>query len=632
MNNKLQFHRALLLLVLLSAAFAGLGYRLVDFQVLRHDELAARAQRNTQREYLQVPRRGDILDARGNILATCMSVRTVCADPSLVGTQAVLVAQTLAPVLALDPAALAQRLTPRTLVAKNDQGQLATNELHYVRLARNVPEATWQRVYAAMTNLTIDTQGRKLTRTEFQALDNLRKRTIYAEADQLRVYPQGALASQVVGFPSVQETNVNGHLYSQIIGRDGVEMAFQKRLSGVAGWRVTETDRHQQEQVAWRDEDVFARDGLDVVLTIDSAVQHIVETSLADALQKHTPKSITGIVIRPRTGEILAMVSLPNYDPNRPSTISPESRNRVITDLVEPGSTFKVVVVSSALNNGTIKLTDEFDCEHGHFPFAGKVLHDHEAFGLLSTVGVITKSSNIGAAKIGIKLGADNLYACAWTFGFGQRTGIPLPGEARGLLYPVKYWSKVSIAQIPMGQGVAVTRLQMVNAMAAIANHGWMMRPMIVSRLQEHDGKVVEQYMPQRVRQVISEAASKDMIVALKTVPTKEGTAAEAGLKNYVVAGKTGTAQKPENGGYAAGKYISSFIGFFPADNPEICISVVMDEPKEGYYGGKVCGPVFREIAERCASYLNIPPDPSLITNTPPMMAASIPGKTAPHD
>jgi cell division protein FtsI/penicillin-binding protein 2 len=157
----------------------------------------------------------------------------------------------------------------------------------------------------------------------------------------------------------------------------------------------------------------------------------------------------------------------------------------------------------------------------------------------------------------------------------------------------------------------------MLNAMAAIANHGWLMRPMIVSRLQERDGSVVQRYAPERVRRVIGEKASQDMVEALKTVPTKDGTAPDAAMKNYVVAGKTGTAQKAENGAYAPGKYISSFIGFFPADNPELCISVVMDEPKEGYYGGKVCGPVFRDIAERCASYLNIPPDPKLMTNNP---------------
>jgi cell division protein FtsI/penicillin-binding protein 2 len=396
---------------------------------------------------------------------------------------------------------------------------------------------------------------------------------------------------------------------------------MNKALNGVAGWRMTETDRQQHELVALRDEDVHPRDGLNVVLTIDEAVQHIVETALADAMQKHSPKSITGIVIRPRTGEILAMASLPNYNPNNPNTISTNGRNRVINDIVEPGSTFKIVVVSGALNDGIVKLDDTFFCEKGRFAFAGRVLHDHEAYPNLTVKGIITHSSNIGAAKIGIKLGEQGLYNYAWDYGFGQRTGIPLPGEQGGILNAIKNWSRVSIAQIPMGHGVAVTRLQMAMAMAAIANDGWLMRPMIVSQLQEREGGVVQRYTSQRVRQVVSAETCKQMIEALKTVVSKDGTAPDAAMKNYVVAGKTGTAQKVENGTYASGKFISSFIGFFPADKPEVLVSVVMDEPKEGYYGGKVCGPVFKEIAERCASYLNIPPDPCLATNAPPLVA-----------
>jgi cell division protein FtsI/penicillin-binding protein 2 len=619
MTNKQQIRRALLLLALLAVAFGGLGYRLVDLQVLRHDELSAKAEENTQREFWQAPRRGDILDVNGNILATSVAVRTVCADPSLIGHFQPLVAHALAPLLKLDEAELAQRLTPHLVRAAN--GELTTNGLHYVRLAKNIPDETWSQVVAAMTNLTFGVEEKKLSRSQKEFVRNLREHAIFSEPDQMRVYPNGSLASQVIGFPAVQEAKIGDRLVSKIVGCDGVELAMQKQLSGVAGWKVTETDRAQHELVAYRDEDVRPRDGLNLVLTIDSVVQHIVETALADALQKHTPRSITGIVMRPRTGEVLAMVSLPNYDPNQPNSITPETRNRVITDVVEPGSTFKIVVVSGALNNGVVKLTDQFDCEHGHFAFAGRILHDHEAYGNLSTESIITKSSNIGAAKIGIRLGAQSLYDYAWDYGFGQRAGIPLPGEARGFLYPVSKWSKVSIAQIPMGHGVAVTRLQMLYAMAAIANDGWLMRPMLVSRLQERDGSVVQSYAPERVRQVISDATSKAMIEALKTVVTKDGTAPDAAMKAYVVAGKTGTAQKAENGTYAPGKYVSSFIGFFPADNPELCISVVMDEPKEGYYGGKVCGPVFRDIAERCASYLNIPPDPLLMTNPPSLLA-----------
>ena len=621
MTNKLQIKRALLLLGFLGLAFGGLICRLVYLQAWRHDELSALARENTQREFVQVPRRGDIRDVNGNILATSVSVKTVCADPTLIGNQQAVVAQALAPLLKMNEAALFQKLLPRAVVSKNESGETVTNISRYVRLAKNVPEETWQRVVMTMTNLAFGVDENKLSRTNRAFFRDLRQSAIFAEPDQMRIYPNGALASQVIGFPAAAETNVNGHLVSQIVGCDGVELAMNKALSGAAGWRLTETDRQQHEVVALRDEDVFARDGLNVVLTIDSAVQHIVETALADAMQKHTPRSITGVVMRPSTGEILAMVTLPNYDPNQPATITPETRNRVITDVVEPGSTFKIVVVSGALNNGAVKFNDQFNCEQGHFAFAGHILHDHEPFGTLSTEGIITKSSNIGAAKIGIKLGEQSLYDYAWNYGFGQRTGIPLPGEARGILYPVKKWSKVSIAQIPMGHGVAVTRLQMLMAMAAIANDGWLMRPMIVSRLEDHDGNVVQRYQPQCVRRVINETTDKLMIEALKPVATKDGTAEGAAMKNYVVAGKTGTAQKAENGVYVSGKYLSSFIGFFPADDPQICISVVMDEPKEGYYGGQVCGPVFRDIAERCASYLNIPPDPRLMTNASPMVA-----------
>jgi cell division protein FtsI (penicillin-binding protein 3) len=592
MTNKLQIKRALLLLGLLGAAFAGLGYRLVDLQVLRHDQLARLAEDNTQREYWQAPRRGDILDVNGNVLA---------------------------PLLQMNEGDVAQKLTPH--IYRSEKGEVVTNGLHYVRLARTVSEETWQRIQAAMTNLTFGLDETKLSKTDREFFHNLRQSAVFAEPDQMRIYPNGALASQVLGFSGIDETRVDGRVVTRIVGRDGIEMSLNSELSGVAGWRVTQTDRAQHELVSLRDEDIHARDGLSAVLTIDSVVQHIVETELADAIQKHTPKSITGVVMRPSTGEILAMATLPNYDPNRSETITPETRNRVITDVVEPGSTFKIVVVSGALNNGIVKLDDQFDCEHGHFAYAGRVLHDHEPFGILTTEGIITKSSNIGAAKIGLKLGEQSLYDYAWSYGFGQRTGIPLPGEARGFLYPVKDWSKVSIVQIPMGHGVAVTRLQMMMAMGAIANDGWLMRPMIVSRLQDANGGTVQRYTPQRLREVVSDSTSRLMIEALKTVATKEGTAAGAAMKNYVVAGKTGTAQKVENGAYVSGKYLASFLGFFPADKPQLCIYVVMDEPKEGYYGGQVCGPVFKDIAERCASYLNIPADPALETNPPPMVA-----------
>jgi len=622
MNNRLQLKRALLLLLFLTAAFVGLGYRLVDLQVLRHDELSRLEQDNTQREFWQAPRRGDIFDTHGNLLATSVPVRTICADPSLIGNQQTVVAQALAPLLQMPEAELYQKLFIH--VYRDDKGQMQTNDVHYVRLQRNVPDETWQKIQETMGRLNFGVDEQKLSKADRAFYRDLRQYAIFAEPGEMRVYPNGALAAQVLGFCNVEDMATDGNEFSQIVGRDGVEEALNSKLSGVAGWRVTETDRAQHELVALRDENVQPRDGLNVVLTIDSVVQDILETSLAKALKEHTPRSITGIVIRPSTGEILAMATLPNYDPNQPSTITPDARNRCITDVMEPGSTFKIVVVSGALNEGVVRLDDSFDCEHGHFAYAGRILHDHEPFGILTTEGIITKSSNIGAAKIGIKLGEDRLYDYAADYGFGERTGIPLPGEVAGILHPVKDWSKVSIAQIPMGHGVAVTRLQMAMAMCALANDGWLMHPMLVKCLEDRDGNIVEQYAPQCIRRVVSDQTDKEMIEALKTVPTPEGTAPGAAMKDYVVAGKTGTAQKVENGTYSTDKYIASFIGFFPADNPQVCISIVMDEPKEGYYGGLICGPVFREVAERCASYLNIPPDQnSPQQNAPQIITAS---------
>ena len=439
---------------------------------------------------------------------------------------------------------------------------------------------------------------------------------IFADPDQMRVYPNGSLAAQVLGFPGVEEFKLDGHPVSQISGRDGIELALNSSLSGVAGWRVTATDSKQRELVALRDEDVQPRDGLNVVLTIDAAIQHILESELADAMKEHEPVSITGIVTRPRTGEILAMASLPDFDPNNPGAAPPDAlRNRVISDVMEPGSTFKTIVISGALNEHVVSLNDVVFCENGVFHYGGITLHDaeHDHFGNLTVEQVLEKSSNIGASKIGIMLQAPKLYDYMTRFGLGAQTGIPLPDEssAQNFVRPPDKWGKYSIAQIPMGQGVAVTRLQMAMAVGAIANDGVLMRPMLVKRLQDRDGKVVQQYEPQTVRRVISEETAKEMVEALKTVVSDDGTAPLARMANYVVAGKTGTAQKVINGTYSNEKFVITFIGFFPADDPQICISIVMDAPKEGghAFGGALCGPVFKEVADRCASYLNIPPD-----------------------
>ncbi|MGN6644532.1 MAG: peptidoglycan D,D-transpeptidase FtsI family protein, partial [Verrucomicrobiota bacterium] len=524
----------------------------------------------------------------------------------LVGPYAAEVARTIAPLLQLPEAEVYQRVLPRTRV--NEKGITLTNS--YVRLKSRVSLETWEAIQTAMSTLSLPVDEKKLPKSEQALCRALRQKAIFAEDYPIRVYPNQNLAAHVLGFATTGERKIEDHIINEIQGRDGIELMLNSKLNGVPGWRETETDRRGREVVSLRGQDVEPREGLNVVLTIESVIQQAVESVLAETMEQHTPISACGIVVRPRTGEILAMATLPTFDPNNPGAANPDARrNRVIADVVEPGSTFKIVVASGALSDGLVRLTDMFDCEHGHFAFAGRVLHDHESYGMLSVKSILTKSSNIGAAKVGIKMGESRLYDYIDLYGFGERTGITLPGEVRGIVNPLKSWSKVSIAQIPMGHGIAATRLQMVMAMSAIANNGILMRPMLVDHLEDPNGNVLARYAPQPVRQVITPAAAKMMVEALKTVVTTNGTAPKAAMEHYTVAGKTGTAQKVEGGQYVRGKYVASFIGFFPADNPELCISIVLDEPKEGYYGGQVAAPAFRKIAERAASYLNIRPD-----------------------
>lgn len=610
MGKQLQLRRFKLLVVMLCGAFALLALRLVDLQVLRHDELRVRAQQNTVRRFQIQPRRGDILDVHGNLLASSSMVKSVCANPSLIGNRQAEVARAIAPLLGLNEGALYQKLLQTNRV--NEKGE--TVPRLYVALTNRVAPEVWEKVRQTMAKLSVpDMDNRKLTTPEKSFLQGLRLRAIAVDPtdDQVRKYPNAALAAHVLGFVG-RNADTNSADYGQMIGVDGIEKTFDEKLAGSPGWRVTEKDGHGNELVALRDQDVPARDGFNVVLTIDSVVQNMLEEALQDGIEKFAPKNITGIILRPRTGEILAMASLPDYDPNKVPSDPELRRNRLIGDVCEPGSTFKIVVVSGAVEDRVVTMRDIINCDNGAFSFAGHTLHDaHGGHGLLSVENVITKSSNIGAAKIGIKLGEQRLYDHMCDFGFGMPTGIPLPAESRGILHPVNKWSKVSIAQIPMGHGVAVTRLQMAMAMAALANKGNLMRPMLVNRVEDSAGKVVTQYQPQRVRQVVSEATAEQMVKALKTVVAPGGTAPMASLTNYTVAGKTGTAQKPgPKGGYSSDKYVSSFIGFFPADDPQICISIVLDEPgRNGYYGGVVAAPIFREVARNVASYLHVVPD-----------------------
>ena len=602
----------------LLAAFVLVAGQLVNLQVVRHEELLGWANNNTVRTIARDPMRGQILDVRGNPLATSIPAKMICADPSLLGNQRAAVAHALAPLLQTNENYLLERLAPR-LIAPGGK----TNQ--YVVLKHQASLETWEKVSQTMATLSFGVDEARLKRAEKSFYSALRSRAIFATDDQVRVYPGQSLAAHVVGY-------VSGEGEEQT-GMNGIELEYNSKLSGIRGWRHTELDGRHREVLKYRDEDVEPRDGLNVVLTLDAGLQNIMESELAAGMSQLAPVSISAVMVRPRTGEILALANCPTYDPNRPGAFPPEAlRNRVIADNHEPGSTFKVVVVSGALDERLVSLNDIFNCEHGHFAYAGATLHDHESYGDLSVQSIITKSSNIGAAKIGLRLGEAALYQYIRGFGFGSRTGIFLPGEVYGSVPPVKSWSKISLARIPMGQGIEVTPLQMAMAMSAIANRGLLMRPMIVDRLEDPDGRVVVKYNPQPVREVAGPAAMSQMLTALKTVVGREGTAPKARLERYTVAGKTGTAEKVENGHYVEDKYFSSFLGFFPADQPELCIAVFIDEPPKGdHFGGAAAGPIFKAIAVRAANYLNLKPEAEpAAPASPDLAAAGVPSGVRP--
>ena len=674
-----QNRRLVLMVFLLFVAFCGLGYRLVDLQVIQHEALRAKATAQVRQTRLLEPRRGDIRDVRGNLLATSRPVKTVFADPVLIGGRQAELARALAPILQIPEAELQKRLLPQITVHTNPvasldgvlltnrnlivvdgyvaapRGVLHTNRylaLHngvvttnyyavatnsplvlsnsyvvitnqltvttnrHVVLAHKVPLEQWQQITAAMASVNFGVDEKKLPRKEKAFYRELRAKAINCDPvdDQIRIYPNQSLAAHVLGFmgPVTRTNSTTGEVLTQTVGLDGLERTLNEKLSGARGWRETEVGGKGAELVMNRLHEVEAQDGLNAVLTIDAAMQHILETELGEIMVKFNPVSATGIVLRPRTGEILAMGSRPTYDPNTPGK-SPIAalKNRMTVDSYEPGSTFKIVSIGAALNEGLATLGERVDCERGTWFYKGKPLRDHDPLGVLSVEEVMMKSSNIGSAKIGLRLGDDGLFRYLTAFGFGERTGVLLPGESRGQLIPLKKWDGITGSRVSIGHSAAATPLQMAMAMAAIANGGKLMRPLLLDRLEDAEGKVVLKNQPQLVRQVFKPEISKQVVETLKRVVSTDGTAEKARLGYYTAAGKTGTAQKLVNGEYSHSKYFSSFIGFFPADNPELLIYVAVDEPDKakGFYGGQVAAPAFKNIALRAANYLNIRPE-----------------------
>lgn len=440
---------------------------------------------------------------------------------------------------------------------------------------------------------------RKLTPAESARLKALGIKGIEFVKEPKRFYPNGSLASHLIGYADIDNK-----------GLEGLELLYDECLKGSPGYRATFRDAKRRPIASFEYEYFPSVDGLDLVLTVDEIIQHIAEREIDRAMKDAHPKGACIIVMDPKTGDILALSNRPTYDINSFEKVSPENkRNRVVTDMFEPGSVFKIVTAAAAIEKKVVGLNDKFFCENGEYKIAGHILHDHKPHGWLTFRQVIEKSSNIGTVKVAQILGPSELYRFVKAFGFGELTDIDLPGEVRGFIRPTSLWSKLSIGAIPMGQEVTVTPIQLACAISAIANGGGLVKPHIVKAVQDKHGEIIKSFEPTVLRRVLSEETAAIMRDILSGVVSK-GTGRLAEVEGYKVAGKTGTSQKVEpDGTYSHSKFVASFIGFAPVDDPKIAVVVMLDEPRPFYYGGVVAAPVFKRVAQNVLRYLEIKPE-----------------------
>jgi cell division protein FtsI (penicillin-binding protein 3)/stage V sporulation protein D (sporulation-specific penicillin-binding protein) len=559
--------RAGVVCIMLALVFSIYSARLIHLQVGKHAEYARLAADTTARKKVVPAERGLITDVRGEVLATNVPVYTVVVDGSLMNDRNQL-ADVLARNLDLPRGDLYERIVPSRL---------------YTVIRRRVPAEKIEKLKSELAAAGL--------------------RGVHYEYEPIRNYPNDSMLAHVVGFMDHESKGIQG-----------VELMMDPYLRGENGFVYTERDRRGREIVAYRGMERRARNGMTVQLTIDLGLQEIVERELERASEMLKPNMITAVFVRPSTGEILAMATRPTFNPNEHHQAPVETtKNRAVIEMFEPGSTFKIVVIAAALNEGAVTPESQFHCENGNFMYAGRNLRDVHGYGPLSVHDVLVKSSNIGCAKIAMHIGADTFYEYIRRFGFGERSGLGLPGEIPGLVRPRHSWTGLSITRVPMGHEIAVTPLQIAMSMAAIANGGNMMLPQIVQTVRDDSGREVVSFRPQVVRRVVSESTAAKVAAALQDVVSERGTARLAGFSGYRVAGKTGTAQRVDpKGGYTPGKYVVSFAGYFPADNPEVAGIVLVDDartPGTSNYGGTVAAPIFSRIGEEMARYLDLEPE-----------------------
>lgn len=582
-------YRMVLLATGIFLCFGGIGARLVWLHVLERDDLLKYLEQARRSFLVENARRGNIRAARGEILATSRTLIDVGLDPHMLRPEDEARWPELAQLLGIklsDIRAAAARRTPET---SDDDGRDA-KPVQWVKLAEGVDEALFQ-----------GDKDRHIV-----GVQDLKIRGVYGNRVYRRFYPQNSLAAHLIGYVNREE-----------VPAAGVEHYMDFFLRGRDGWRESERDGRRQELAQFRTREVPAIDGFDVVLSIDTYVQHLIENELQTIAAEYSPGKATIIVSDARTGFILGLANYPTFNPNEYNKAPIDAlRNFAVADVFEPGSTFKIVAASGALNEGLVTPNSAFDCGLTEIDYHNRHLRlpreDHP-FHELTVAEIISHSSNRGAAQLAMLLGDQRYYNYVRAFGFGQKTGFPFGGEVEGLLAPPKEWDGLTITRMPMGQSVAATPMQVHYAMAAIASGGVLLQPQLFRQVRDEHDTLVFGFEDLPRRRVISERTAQTMARLLMGVASSEGTAVEAAIPRFEVAGKTGTSQKVIDGKYSTTHHVASFVGFFPASRPRVVISVIVDDadarcPGGVAYGRKVAAPSFRHIAEQLIQYLDIKP------------------------
>jgi cell division protein FtsI (penicillin-binding protein 3) len=546
--------------IVFAVVFAVIAGRAVQLQLVQGSQLKKLGERQHLKEWIVLPKRGAVLDRSNEPLALSLEAQSVYARPHRIH----------------DPETLARSLTKILSLNLADVKQKITSDKPFVWIKRQISPLEAERIQG----LSAEGVGMFL--------------------EPHRYYPQAQMAGQVIGFVGRDSE-----------GLEGLELQYNDYIRGETGSSVIERDALGRRVLAQGVEGLQIPPGGDIHLTLDTSIQHLAEKELEATIVKNRAKAGVAIVVEPFTGEVLALANYPSFNPNNFSRESADQRrNRAVADSFEPGSTFKTVLAAAALEEEVVGKEDLFYCEMGKYPYGGKVIHDSHPHGWLPFSKILQVSSNIGFTKVAEKLKKDRYFKYIEKFGFGQVTGVDMPGEIPGLLRRPESWSTVDLATHAFGQGISVTPMQMVMAYAAIANGGFLMRPYVVRRVTGPRGELLMQNHPHVVRRVISEKSSKLLASMLTEVTTGGGTGLMAKVEGFEVAGKTGTAQKADlaHGGYAARKRVASFVGFVPAKDPRLVVLVLVDEPTVNVYGGVVAAPAFRNIAQGALQYLAVAP------------------------